>query len=173
SIFADFNKQHNVDKVVEEILTDSKDEGEEKVVDDILQESKEEENGFAFCKTHSEIDKDDNISRRRVYMYTKGQVYTPYKEAHTIDERDRGHNSNEIQSDIRLLASCEVRAGSIIEVLQQKYPRKYIHTHNVYNMIQTIRYKKRIVGDAGSTYLELIKKQQDEPGYYVDAKFEG
>ncbi|CAG8634177.1 15354_t:CDS:2 [Cetraspora pellucida] len=33
--------------------------------------------------------------------------------------------------------------------------------------------KKRVEGDAGSTYLELIRKQCDEPGYYIDTKFEG
>ncbi|CAG8669770.1 12638_t:CDS:10, partial [Racocetra fulgida] len=74
-------------------------------------------NGFAFCVTHSDIDKDDQ---------------QPWPVV-------------------------------IIEVLQQKYPGKYIHARNVYNLIQMIRYKKRVAGDAGSTYLELIKKQHDEP----------
>jgi hypothetical protein len=46
--------------------------------------------------------------------------------------------SPEMKDDIKLLATCRVRAGAIIEVLQKKYPDKYIHTHNVYNMIQAI-----------------------------------
>ncbi|CAG8591191.1 8611_t:CDS:2, partial [Cetraspora pellucida] len=79
----------------------------------------------------------------------------------------------EMQDDVRLLTSCSVRASSIIEVLQQKNPEKYIHTYNVYNMIQTIYYESRVAGDAGSTYLELIKKQYNDSGYFVEAKFEG
>ncbi|CAG8751707.1 2423_t:CDS:2, partial [Racocetra fulgida] len=65
--------------------------------------------------------------------------------------------TKEMQDNIRLLASCSVQASVIIEVLQQKYPKKYIHLCNVYNIVQTIHYKKHVAGDAGSTYLELIK----------------
>ena len=81
--------------------------------------------------------------------------------------------TKEMQDDVRLLSSYGVRAGAIIEVLQKKYPEKHIYAHNVYNMIQAIRFKNHVANDAGSTYLELIKKQRDEPGYYVNAKFEG
>jgi hypothetical protein len=40
--------------------------------------------------------------------------------------------------DVRLLATCDVRAGAIIEVLQVKYLDKYIYSQNIYNMVQAI-----------------------------------
>ncbi|CAG8513482.1 6653_t:CDS:10 [Cetraspora pellucida] len=135
-----------------------------------------------------EIDKVDKEPRHRVYTCTKEQTYVPHKEAHILSERDRGHKSmvqnitivearycqltKKMQDDVRLLSSCGVQAGAIIEVLQKKYPKKHIYVHNVYNMIQAIHFENCVASDAGSTYLELIKKQYDKPGYYINAKFE-
>ena len=79
--------------------------------------------------------------------------------------------SPEMKDDVKLLATCGVRAGAIIEVLQKKYPGKYIHARNVYNMVQSIRHKNG-TSDAGFMYLELIKQQQEDPTFYVDACFE-
>jgi hypothetical protein len=62
-----------------------------------------------------------------------------------------------MRDDVKLLATCGVRAGAIIEVLQKKYPNKYIHAHIVYNMVQAIR-NKNGTSDAGSMYLELMKQ---------------
>ncbi|CAG8512744.1 6662_t:CDS:2, partial [Cetraspora pellucida] len=45
--------------------------------------------------------------------------------------------TKKMQDDIRLLTSCGVRAGSIIEVLQQKNPEKYIHARNIANEVST------------------------------------
>jgi hypothetical protein len=80
--------------------------------------------------------------------------------------------SPEMKDDVKLLATCEVHAGAIIEVLQKKYPDKYIHARNVYNMIQAIRHKNG-TSDAGSMYLELMKQRQEDPTFHVNACFEG
>src|SRR5436189_114466 len=58
------------------------------------------------------------------------------------------------------------------EKKHKKYPGKYIHARNVYNMVQAIRHKNG-TSDAGSMYLELMKQQQEDPTFYVDACFEG
>ncbi|CAB4404747.1 unnamed protein product [Rhizophagus irregularis] len=50
--------------------------------------------------------------------------------------------------DIKLLATCEVRAGTIIEVLQKKYPDKYVHARIVYNIDQVIQHKNSGTSDA-------------------------
>ncbi|CAB5359026.1 unnamed protein product [Rhizophagus irregularis] len=150
------------------------------------------EQGFAFTITHSDKDKHNSFPRRRTYACTKGRAYVP----HINEERDRGHHSGdckfyintyrrkrdnlvyitkingehnhplvkninmvashyrkltpEMRDDVKLLATCGVRAGAIIEVLQVKYPDN----------------------DAGSMYLELMKQQQENPTFHVDACFE-
>ncbi|CAG8538409.1 4203_t:CDS:10, partial [Scutellospora calospora] len=144
-----------------------------KAVDELL-EHYSQEKGFAFCITHSEIDKVDKEPRHRVYTYTKGQTYMPRKEAHILNKRDRARYcqlTKEMQDDVRLLSSCSMQAGTIIEVLQKKYLEKHIYAHNIYNIIHAIRFENCVTSDAGSTYIELIKKQCDEPGYYVNARF--
>lgn len=173
--------------------------------------------GFAFVITKSELAKDGH-PRRRIYTCMKGQRFKPRKEAHVLDERDRGHNgincsfhvsiyrgkkenviyissilgehnhamvediellapkyrklTPAMQSDVELMASCGVRAGAIIEVLEKKHD-KTIHHRNVYNLIQTIRREKGKISDAGTMYLHLINKQREDPAYHVDACFEG
>jgi len=173
--------------------------------------------GFAFAITKSEL-ANDGHPRRRTYTCTKGQRFTPRKEAHVLDERNRGHNSSNcsfhvniyrgkkedviyissvygehnhpmvediellapkyrkltpaMQDDVELMASCGVRAGAIIEVLEKKYD-KIIHRRNVYNLVQTIRCEKGKISDAGTLYLHLINKQRENPEYHVDACFEG
>src|SRR4051794_24893548 len=69
----------------------------------------------------------------------------------------------EMCDDVKLLASCGVRSGAIIEVLQQKNPGKYIHARNVYNIVQSIRRQNHVKSDAGSMYLELMKQKQENP----------
>ncbi|CAG8581866.1 18902_t:CDS:2, partial [Racocetra fulgida] len=121
---------------------------------------------FAFCITHSENDKTDQQPRRRktngcpfyvnLYRWKNnnqicissivGNHSHEIVENVIISEPRYRRLTKEIQDDICLLTSCGVQAGAIVEVLR---------------------------GDAGSTYLKLIKKQQDKPGYYVDARFEG
>ncbi|CAG8672713.1 7752_t:CDS:2 [Cetraspora pellucida] len=81
--------------------------------------------------------------------------------------------TSEMCDDVRLLASSGVRPSAIIEVLQRKNPGKYIHQRNIYNLIQTIRHQKGVISDAGSMYLTLLKQQQDNPTFHVDACFEG
>ncbi|CAB4375740.1 unnamed protein product [Rhizophagus irregularis] len=44
----------------------------------------------------------------------------------------------EMRDDVKLLTTCGVRAGAIIEVLQVKYLDKFIYSRNIYNMVQTI-----------------------------------
>ncbi|POG62020.1 hypothetical protein GLOIN_2v1485775 [Rhizophagus irregularis DAOM 181602=DAOM 197198] len=44
----------------------------------------------------------------------------------------------EMHDDVKLFATCGVRTGAIIEVLQVKYPDKFIYSRNIYNMVQTI-----------------------------------
>ncbi|CAG8655849.1 245_t:CDS:2, partial [Diversispora eburnea] len=155
------------------------------------------EQGFAITITHSEKDKKDGLPQRRIYTCTRGRKYTPRKEAHTKESRNAEHNTGncqfrvntycqkndnlvyitkvenqhnhklvetiaalassyqkftpEMQEDIRLLATCGVRSGAIIEVLRHK----------------------NLGNDAGSIYLNLIKQQQENPSFYVDAQFEG
>jgi hypothetical protein len=45
----------------------------------------------------------------------------------------------EMCNNVRLLAICSVCAGAIIEVLQVKYPDKYIYSQNIYNMVPAIQ----------------------------------
>ncbi|CAG8821215.1 19846_t:CDS:2, partial [Cetraspora pellucida] len=48
------------------------------------------------------------------------------------------------------------------------------HVYMCTNKQRYVPHKEaHILDDAGSTYLELIKKQRDDPGYFVEAKFEG
>ena len=75
--------------------------------------------------------------------------------------------------DIRLLAACGVHAGAIIEVLQHKNLGKYIHARNVYNIVQSICHQNHVKSDTSSMYLELMKQQQENPAFHVDAQFEG
>ncbi|CAG8664040.1 15791_t:CDS:2 [Cetraspora pellucida] len=77
-----------------------------------------------------------------------------------------------MHDDIKLLASCRVHAEAIIEVLQKKNLGKYIHICNVYNIIQMNRIQKKTISDAGSMYLELIKHQQADPTFYINACIE-
>ena len=65
----------------------------------------------------------------------------------------------EMRDDVTLLATCGVRAGAIIDVLQHKYPEKYVYGRNVYNLIQMIRHKNRTTSDAGLIYLILMNQQ--------------
>jgi len=173
--------------------------------------------GFAFVVTKSEVAEDGHL-RRRTYTCMKGQRFKSRKEAHVLDERNRGRNGIKcsfhvnvyrskkenviyivnilgkhnhalvenielvapkyrkltpaMQSDVELMASCGVRAGAIIEVLEKKHD-KSIHHRNVYNLIQTIRREKGKISDAGTMYLHLINKQREDPAYHVDACFEG
>src|SRR6185312_17127455 len=48
--------------------------------------------GFAFAITKSER-AEDGHPRRRTYTCTKGQRFISRKEAHVLDERNRGHSS--------------------------------------------------------------------------------
>jgi MULE transposase domain len=80
----------------------------------------------------------------------------------------------EMQEDVRLLATCGVRSGAIIEVLQHKNPGKYIHDRDIYNLVNSIRREQnQSKSDAGSIYLNLMKQQQENPSFHVDAQFEG
>jgi hypothetical protein len=79
-----------------------------------------------------------------------------------------------MQDDVRLLTTCGVRSGAIVEVLQHKNPGMYIHDRDVYNMINQFRREKNPVkSDAGSVYLNLMKQQNENPSFHVDAQFEG
>ncbi|CAG8608969.1 1931_t:CDS:2, partial [Cetraspora pellucida] len=146
------------------------------------------EHGFAFTVTHSEKDKEDRIPRRRTYSDCQFHVnaYRHKKDNKIyITKIDGQHNhalinniemvathyqrlTPEMHDNIKLLASCEVHARAIIEVLQKKNPGKYIHVHNVYNAIQMNRIQRKTISDAGLMYLELIKHQQADPTFYVD-----
>jgi hypothetical protein len=52
------------------------------------------EQGFAFTITHSEKDKVDGLPRRHIYACSRGRKYVPRKEAHTKENHNAGHNSN-------------------------------------------------------------------------------
>ncbi|CAG8630529.1 7216_t:CDS:2, partial [Cetraspora pellucida] len=223
-VFNDFNLQNNDDeRVIESYESDMESEFKESteskytlaenqifeswksVNEEVIQKKK---NGFGFCITRSEIDKVDKKPRRHVYSYTKGQKYVQHKEAHVLDERNKGHKTGgcpfhinvyrwkdndqirisniigthnhemvenitmvepryqqltkNMQDEIRLLASSSVRAGAIIEILQKKYPEKYIHARNIYNMIQKIYCEKHISADILQNYPDsasYLKKQ--------------
>ncbi|RGB24467.1 hypothetical protein C1646_676363 [Rhizophagus diaphanus] len=152
------------------------------------------ERGFAFTITHSDKDKEDGFPRHRIYAYSKGRSYNQQKNAHTDENRNRGHHITdckfhvntyrqkkdnlvhitkidgehnhdlvdnirmvtphfckltlEMYDDVALFAACGVRAGTIIEVLQHKYPEKYIHARNIYNLVQTLRHQNQTTSDA-------------------------
>ncbi|CAG8658331.1 8607_t:CDS:2, partial [Scutellospora calospora] len=77
-----------------------------------------------------------------------------------------------ICDDIKLLAECGVKVGVIIDILQRKNPEQYIHSRNIYNYIQFIRHQNFVNSDAAFVYLELIEKKQENPTFYIDARFE-
>ncbi|CAG8835135.1 45892_t:CDS:2, partial [Gigaspora margarita] len=51
------------------------------------------EQGFAFTITHSDKDKSNNLPRRCIYACTRGQTYTPRKEAHINESYNTEHNT--------------------------------------------------------------------------------
>ncbi|CAG8807377.1 27973_t:CDS:2, partial [Gigaspora margarita] len=73
------------------------------------------------------------------------------------------HLMLEMQDEIELLATNGSHTGTIINVLIYKYPHQYIHTHNVYNIVQMVRAEKEKLSDAGAAYKELIYKKQEMP----------
>ncbi|RIB25160.1 hypothetical protein C2G38_2166612 [Gigaspora rosea] len=79
----------------------------------------------------------------------------------------------EMQKDIELLATSSVHTGAIINVLTHKYPDQYIHACCVYNIVQNIKAEKGKLSNAGAAYKELMRRKQETPGWFVDAKFEG
>lgn len=80
--------------------------------------------------------------------------------------------SREMCEDIRFFAEGKIYTGAIIEVLQNKYPDKYIYSRNVYNMVQNIRYKNGATSDSRSMNLELINQKQENPSFHIDTYFE-
>ncbi|CAB5387291.1 unnamed protein product [Rhizophagus irregularis] len=174
-------------EILEDLLTDNEQSSNEFLVKMKLKIKK---------NCINDKDKHNSFPRRRTYAYTKGRAYVPRKEAHINEERDRGYHSGdckfyinaycrkrdnlvyimkingehnhplvkninmvafhyckltpEMHDDVKLLATCGVRTGAIIEVLQVKYSDN----------------------DAGSMYLELMKQQQENPTFHVDACFE-
>ncbi|PKC54237.1 hypothetical protein RhiirA1_477708 [Rhizophagus irregularis] len=172
---------------------------ETEILEDLLTDNEQfSDEFFDWKKLDNDKDKHDSFPRRRTYACTKGQAYVLQKEAHINEERDRGHHSGdckfyinayrkkrdnlvyitkingehnhplvkninivashyrkftpEMRDDVKLLATCDVHAGAIIEVLQVKYLDN---------------------SDAGSMYFELMKQQQENPTFHVDACFEG
>ncbi|CAG8623505.1 10638_t:CDS:2, partial [Diversispora eburnea] len=80
----------------------------------------------------------------------------------------------EMCDDIKLLAACGVRPGTIVEVLQHKNSEKYIHDKNVYNLVSSIRrHQIHSKSDASSMYLDLMIQWQENLTFHVDAQFEG
>ncbi|CAB4473973.1 unnamed protein product [Rhizophagus irregularis] len=71
-------------------------------------------------------------------------VFTDWKNLDEIASRYRKLDPD----DIKLFATCGVRAGAIIEVLQKKYPDKYVHVRIVYNIDQVIQHKNSGTSDA-------------------------
>ncbi|PKB99546.1 hypothetical protein RhiirA5_429516 [Rhizophagus irregularis] len=88
------------------------------------------------------LDEDNSLLRRRTYTCMKGRRMQDT--IRTILDPD----------DIKLFATCGVRAGAIIEVLQKKYPDKYVHVRIVYNIDQVIQHKNSGTSDAGSIYFD-------------------
>ncbi|CAG8630521.1 2803_t:CDS:2, partial [Diversispora eburnea] len=155
------------------------------------------EQGFTLTITHSEKDKNDRIPQWHIYACTKGRKYVTRKEAHTKNSRNSGHNSGncqfcintyrwkndnmvyitkvennhnhklvnniialassyqkftpEMQDDVRLLVTCGVQSDAIVEMLQHK----------------------NLEIEAGSVYLNLMKQQNKNFSFHVDAQFEG
>ncbi|CAG8779497.1 8876_t:CDS:2, partial [Cetraspora pellucida] len=149
-----------------------------------------------------ENDKSDETPWRHVYMCTKGQRYMPHKEAHILVEINNQirissivstHNhemiqnitmvesrysrlTKEMKDNVRLLTSCSFRAGSIIEVLQQKNPEKYIHARNIANEVSTGMFTNNMF-DAFIIELEELISDLDHKHIYkiwkvssIDAK---
>ncbi|CAG8737728.1 5533_t:CDS:2 [Rhizophagus irregularis] len=172
---------------------------ETEILEDLLTDNEQSfDEFFDWKKLDNDKDKHNSFPRRRTYAYTKGRAYVPRKEAHINEERDKGYHSGdckfyinaycrkrdnlvyimkingehnhplvkninmvafhyckltpEMHDDVKLFATCGVRTGAIIEVLQVKYPDN---------------------SDASSMYLELMKQQQENPTFHVDACFEG
>ncbi|CAG8824726.1 13890_t:CDS:2, partial [Gigaspora margarita] len=146
---------------------------------------------FTFSLAKSELDKDDKIPRHRVYYCSKEHHYKPKKKAHVLEERNKEHESiiseyshqmseniqivapqychltPEMQEDIELLASSNIRTRAIINVLTHKYPDQYIYAYCVYNLVQTIKVEKEKLSDAGATYKELMCHKQKMPGWVL------
>ncbi|CAB4379915.1 unnamed protein product [Rhizophagus irregularis] len=105
------------------------------------------------------LDDDNSLLRRRTYTCMKGRRMQDT--IRTILDSD----------DIKLLATCGVRAGAIIEVLQKKYPDKYVHARIVYNIDQVIQHKNSGTSDAGSIYFdETTTRRSDLLCGYFEGK---
>ncbi|CAG8522892.1 8434_t:CDS:2 [Diversispora eburnea] len=120
----------------------------------------------------------------------------PRKEVNTEESRNAEHNTGncqfllmptvgrmticlqkftpEMQDDVRLLATYDVHSSVIVEVLQHKNPGKYIYNHDVYNLINSICcHENQSKSYTGSVYLNLMKQQQENLSFHINAQFEG
>ncbi|CAG8816336.1 14647_t:CDS:2, partial [Cetraspora pellucida] len=145
--------------------------------------------GFAFTITHSEKDKEDGIPRCRTYKCMKGRLYISKKEAHVINDRDSGHHTTGCTFHVN---AYRRKKDNLIYVSKIDGQHNHALVDNI-NMVaphyrkftsemsdevkflascESIRYKKEEISDAGSLYLKLIKKQQADPTFHIDAQFE-
>ncbi|CAG8661154.1 2017_t:CDS:1, partial [Diversispora eburnea] len=137
------------------------------------EESRNAEHNTGNCqfRVNTYCRKNDNL----VYI-TKVENQYNHKLVETIAALAPSYQkfTPEMQEDVRLLATCGVRSGAIIEVLRHKNSGKYIHDRDIYNLINSIRHEKnQDKSDAGSIYLNLMKQQQENSSFYVDAQFKG
>ncbi|CAG8680211.1 4565_t:CDS:2 [Cetraspora pellucida] len=155
-----------------------------------------QEHGFAITITYSDNNKNDELPQCCVYACIKGRTYTSCKEAHKINDHDRGHHTGNCEfqvnayrqktdNQVHISKVCSQHNHALVENIgmitpsyrkltsemhdDRKNSEKYIHQRNIYNLIQTIRHQKGVISDAGSMYLTLLKQQQDSPTFH--AKF--
>ncbi|CAG8584874.1 8742_t:CDS:2 [Diversispora eburnea] len=144
------------------------------------------EQGFAFTITHSEKDKNDGIPRWHIYACTKGRKYVARKEAHTKDSHNSAHNSGNCQ--FRINAYCQKNDNMVyitkvesqhnhklvdnIAILVPSY-RKFTPEMQDNVRLLTICGVRSVKSDTGSVYLSLMKQQNENLSFHVDAQFEG
>ncbi|CAG8597882.1 11465_t:CDS:2, partial [Diversispora eburnea] len=77
--------------------------------------------------------------------------------------------TSEMCDDIKLLAACGMRPGTIVKVLQHKNSEKYIHNKNVYNLVSSICcHQTHSKSNAGSMYLDLMIQWQENLTFHID-----
>ncbi|CAG8791836.1 44536_t:CDS:2, partial [Gigaspora margarita] len=90
-------------------------------------------NCFAFCVTHSENDKVDNKPQRRVYGCTKRQKYIQHKEAHMLDERNKGHKA-ESKSQVNCSEASNIhkdRKDELQKITNLEVGKNYTNRENI------------------------------------------
>ncbi|CAG8836564.1 5572_t:CDS:2, partial [Cetraspora pellucida] len=119
-----------------------------------------------------------------------GRLYISKKEAHVVNDRDSGHHTTGCTFHVNayrrkkdnLIYVSKIDSQhnhALVDNINMVAPHYRKFTSEMIDEVKflascgSIRCKKEEISDAGSLYLKLIKKQQADPTFHIDAQFEG